>query len=35
MVQGRYLALTRGDYEELLAVIEGLVERARMETGIR
>lgn len=35
MVQGRYLALTQGNYEDLLATIDQLVERARTETGIR
>jgi thiol:disulfide interchange protein DsbA len=35
MVQGRYLALTQGNYEDLLAVVEKLVERARRESGNR
>lgn len=33
MVQGRYLALTAGDYAELLGNIEQLIERARAGTG--
>lgn len=33
MVQGRYLALTAGNYEELLGNIEKLIERARAEAG--
>ena len=33
MVQGRYLALTAGNYEDLLAVIDQLVARARVEAG--
>ena len=32
-VQGRYMALTTGNYEDLLAVIDQLVERARAEAG--
>jgi thiol:disulfide interchange protein DsbA len=35
MVQGRYLALTQGNYEDLLAVIDQLVDRARKESGSR
>ena len=35
MVQGRYLAPTQGNHEELLAVIERLVDRVRKETGVR
>jgi thiol:disulfide interchange protein DsbA len=35
MVQGRYLALTQGNYEDLLATVDRLVERVRTETGIR
>ena len=35
MVQGRYLTPTQGNYEDLIAVIEQLVERVRAETGIR
>lgn len=31
----RYLTLTRGDYEELLATIDPLVVRVRLETGMR
>ena len=33
MVQGRYLALTAGNYDELLAIVDQLVERARTEAG--
>ena len=33
MVQGRYLALTPGTYEDLLEIIEELVDRARAEAG--
>lgn len=33
MVQGRYLALTAGNYEELLGNIEQLIDRARAEAG--
>jgi thiol:disulfide interchange protein DsbA len=33
MVQGRYLALTPGDYEDLLANIEQLIARVRAEAG--
>lgn len=33
MVQGKYLALATGDYEELLTVIEQLLARARAETA--
>lgn len=33
MVQGRYLALTQGNYAELLEVVDQLIERARAETG--
>ena len=35
MVQGRYLALTQGNYEDLLATVDQLVERVRTETGVR
>lgn len=35
MVHGRYLVLTRGSHEELLANIDRLVARVRTETGIR
>jgi len=35
MVQGRYLALTQGNYQDLLATVDRLVERVRTETGIR
>jgi thiol:disulfide interchange protein DsbA len=35
MVQGRYLALTQGNYQDLLAGIEQLVERVRAEAGVR
>jgi thiol:disulfide interchange protein DsbA len=35
MVHGRYMALTQGNYEDLLATIDRLVERVRTETGIR
>ena len=35
MVQGRYLALTAGNYEDLLAIVDRLVERVRTETGAR
>lgn len=35
MVHGRYLALTRGNYEDLLATIDRLVARVRAETGLR
>lgn len=33
MVQGRYLALTQGNYAELLEVVDRLIERARAEAG--
>jgi thiol:disulfide interchange protein DsbA len=33
MVHGRYLALTSGNYEELVAAIDQLVERVRAESG--
>jgi len=33
MVQGRYLALTAGNYEDLLAIVDQLVARARAEAG--
>lgn len=33
MVQGRYLVLTPGNYEELLDIIDQLIERVRAETG--
>lgn len=35
MVQGRYLALTQGNYQDLLASIEQIVERVRAEAGVR
>lgn len=35
MVQGRYMALTQGNYEDLLATIDRLVERVRIEADIR
>ncbi len=35
LVHGRYLALTRGNYEEMLATIDQLVARVRLETGMR
>jgi thiol:disulfide interchange protein DsbA len=35
MVQGRYLALTQGNYSDLLATVDRLIERVRTETGIR
>jgi thiol:disulfide interchange protein DsbA len=35
MVHGRYLAPIRGNYEDLIAVVEQLVERVRSETGAR
>lgn len=35
MVHGRHLALTRGNYEDLLAAINQLVARVRTETGMR
>ena len=33
MVQGKYLALTPGTYEDLLEIIEALIDRARAEAG--
>ncbi len=33
MVQGRYLALTAGDYAQLLGNIEQLIERTRAAAG--
>ncbi len=33
MVQGRYLALTAGNYEELLGNVGQLIERVRAGTG--
>lgn len=33
VVQGRYLAVTTGNYGELVAIIDQLVERARSESG--
>ena len=33
MVQGRYMALTAGNYQDLLAVVDQLVLRARGEAG--
>jgi thiol:disulfide interchange protein DsbA len=33
MVHGRYLALTSGNYEELLTIVDQLIERARAEAG--
>ena len=33
MVQGKYLALTPGTYEDLLEIIEQLIDRARAEAG--
>jgi thiol:disulfide interchange protein DsbA len=33
MVQGRYQAITNGDYAELIAVIEQLIDRVRAESG--
>ncbi len=33
MVQGKYLALTPGNYEDLLEIIEQLIDRARAEAG--
>lgn len=33
MVQGRYLALTAGNHEELLGNVEQLINRVRTETG--
>jgi len=35
MVHGRYLALTRGNHQDLLAAIDQLVARVRTETGMR
>lgn len=35
MVNGRYLALTRGDYEELTGAIDQLIGRVRAESGRR
>ena len=33
VVQGRYQAITQGNYEELIAVIDTLVARVRHEAG--
>jgi protein dithiol oxidoreductase (disulfide-forming) len=35
MVHGRYLALTQGNYDDLLTTVDRLVERVRKEAGIR
>jgi protein dithiol oxidoreductase (disulfide-forming) len=35
MVHGRYLALARGNHQDLLAAIDQLVARVRSETGMR